>query len=87
MKNTFCGYHSEVKKIQYNFYAGGIEGIVLVKRKDNGKYALVGGFVDVGETVEDAVHREVSVACYFHHLAFYTIRNSNRISVLLHLQQ
>jgi 8-oxo-dGTP diphosphatase len=36
--------------------------IVLVKRKDppfQGKYALPGGFVEVGETVETAVVREV----------------------------
>lgn len=38
---------------------GRVIGVVLVKRKDNGKRALVGGFVDVGETTEDAVRREV----------------------------
>jgi 8-oxo-dGTP diphosphatase len=31
----------------------------LVKRKDAGKYATMGGFVEVGETSEDAVRREL----------------------------
>lgn len=31
----------------------------LVKRKDVGKYATMGGFVEVGETSEDAVRREL----------------------------
>lgn len=31
----------------------------LVKRKDAGKYATMGGFVEVGETSVDAVHREL----------------------------
>jgi ADP-ribose pyrophosphatase YjhB (NUDIX family) len=39
--------------------AGQVTGIVFVRRKDVDKYALPGGFVDVGETVEQAVHREV----------------------------
>lgn len=33
--------------------------IVLVKRQDNSKYATIGGFVEVGESVEDAVAREL----------------------------
>ena len=35
--------------------------IVLVRRKDapRDKHAIVGGFVEVGETMEDAVRREV----------------------------
>jgi ADP-ribose pyrophosphatase YjhB (NUDIX family) len=31
----------------------------LVKRKDAGKYATMGGFVEVGETSVEAVHREL----------------------------
>ena len=35
------------------------EAIILVRRKDSGKYATIGGFVEVGESVEDTVVREV----------------------------
>ena len=38
---------------------GGDDHFWLVKRKDSGKYATMGGFVDVGETSEDAVRREL----------------------------
>ncbi|MFB3764966.1 MAG: NUDIX domain-containing protein [Methanotrichaceae archaeon] len=37
------------------------DGIMLIQRKNppyEGRYALPGGFVEVGETVEDAVRRE-----------------------------
>ena len=37
----------------------GDDGVVLVKRGDNGKYATMGGFVDVGELPRDAVAREL----------------------------
>jgi 8-oxo-dGTP diphosphatase len=33
--------------------------IVLVRRRDSGKYATIGGFVEVGESVEETVQREV----------------------------
>eukprot|EP00614_Pseudopedinella_elastica_P001767 CAMPEP_0172598838 /NCGR_PEP_ID=MMETSP1068-20121228/18906_1 /TAXON_ID=35684 /ORGANISM="Pseudopedinella elastica, Strain CCMP716" /LENGTH=198 /DNA_ID=CAMNT_0013398867 /DNA_START=203 /DNA_END=796 /DNA_ORIENTATION=- len=33
--------------------------IVLVKRRDSGKYATIGGFVEVGEDTETAVKREL----------------------------
>mmetsp|Transcript_4955 Transcript_4955/g.14023 ORF Transcript_4955/g.14023 Transcript_4955/m.14023 type:complete len:205 (-) Transcript_4955:720-1334(-) len=32
--------------------------VLLVRRRDNGKLAVMGGFVEVGESVEDACHRE-----------------------------
>lgn len=37
-------------------------GIILIKRKNNpfkGKWAVPGGFIKEGETVEEAAHREV----------------------------
>lgn len=37
----------------------GGSSIVLVKRQDNGKYATIGGFVDIGEPVEKTVAREL----------------------------
>lgn len=37
----------------------GEDHVWLVKRKDQGKYATMGGFVEVGETSEDAVRREL----------------------------
>jgi 8-oxo-dGTP diphosphatase len=33
--------------------------ILLVRRADSGKYATIGGFVEVGESVEETVSREV----------------------------
>jgi len=36
-----------------------MKGIVMVKRKDGRGHAMVGGFVEVGETVEQAMVREV----------------------------
>ena len=37
----------------------GDDAVVLVRRGDNGKYATMGGFVDVGEDPRDAVAREL----------------------------
>jgi 8-oxo-dGTP diphosphatase len=37
----------------------GTEHVWLVRRKDTNQLAIVGGFVDIGETVLDAVHREL----------------------------
>lgn len=37
----------------------GDDAVVLVRRGDNGKYATMGGFVDVGELPSDAVAREL----------------------------
>jgi ADP-ribose pyrophosphatase YjhB (NUDIX family) len=48
-------------------YTGHVTGLVFVKRKDVGRYAIVGGFVDIGETVEEAVIREV----YTHYTALH----------------
>lgn len=33
--------------------------VVLVRRADNGKYATIGGFVNIGESVEATVAREL----------------------------
>jgi 8-oxo-dGTP diphosphatase len=33
--------------------------VVLVRRQDNGKFATIGGFVEVNESVEDTVAREL----------------------------
>ncbi|CAN0582934.1 unnamed protein product, partial [Ectocarpus sp. 12 AP-2014] len=33
--------------------------VLVVRRKDNGKLACIGGFVEVGETLEEATRREV----------------------------
>jgi len=57
--------------------------IYLVKRKDTGQHATIGGFVNVGETVEDAMIRELyeetgirldyhSMASHFHLLGAYS---------------
>ena len=35
------------------------EGVMLVRRSDNGKYATMGGFIDVGESPHEAVEREL----------------------------
>ena len=37
----------------------GEDAVVLVRRGDNGKFATMGGFVDVGEAPRDAVAREL----------------------------
>lgn len=36
-----------------------VESVLVVRRKDNGQLACIGGFVEVGETLEDATRREV----------------------------
>lgn len=36
-----------------------VDAILVIRRKDNDKLACVGGFVEVGETLEHAVRREV----------------------------
>lgn len=36
-----------------------VESVLVVRRKDNGKLACIGGFVEVGETLEEATRREV----------------------------
>lgn len=33
--------------------------MLVVRRRDNGKLACIGGFVNVGETLQEAVRREV----------------------------
>lgn len=33
--------------------------VLVIKRKDNGKWALPGGFIDEGETAEEAAAREL----------------------------
>eukprot|EP00903_Cladosiphon_okamuranus_P015209 g14057.t1 len=38
---------------------GEVESVLVVRRKDNGKLACIGGFVEVGETLEQATRREV----------------------------
>lgn len=38
---------------------GKVESILVIRRKDNGKLACIGGFVEVGEKLEDTVRREV----------------------------
>jgi len=46
--------------------ASGSQHVWLVKRRDTGQLATVGGFVNVGETVEQAVFREVEEETGFH---------------------
>lgn len=36
-----------------------VESVLVVRRQDNGKLACIGGFVEVGETLEEATRREV----------------------------
>ncbi|KAJ1462926.1 mutator mutt protein, partial [Pelagophyceae sp. CCMP2097] len=38
----------------------GPDAVVLVRRRDNGLYATMGGFVDVGEDLHAAVARELA---------------------------
>ncbi|CAM9373519.1 unnamed protein product [Choristocarpus tenellus] len=40
-------------------HTGQVKEVLVIRRKDNGKLACVGGFVAVGETLEKAVTREV----------------------------
>ncbi|CAM9232644.1 unnamed protein product, partial [Sphacelaria rigidula] len=42
-----------------NSATGEVESIMVIRRKDNGKLACIGGFVEVGETLESAVRREI----------------------------
>ena len=41
---------------------GGVDAVVLVRRRDNGLHATMGGFVDVGERLHDAVRRDTARA-------------------------
>lgn len=36
-----------------------VGSVLVVRRRDNGKLACIGGFVEVGETLEEATRREV----------------------------
>ncbi|CAM9250211.1 unnamed protein product, partial [Pylaiella littoralis] len=38
---------------------GEVGSVLVVRRRDNGKLACIGGFVEVGETLEQATRREV----------------------------
>ena len=51
-------YHY-LKSLFLKFRIGEPNYIWLAKRKDTGQYAVVGGFVEVGESTEDALVREL----------------------------
>lgn len=36
-----------------------VDSVLVIRRRDNNKLACIGGFVEVGETLEEAVRREV----------------------------
>lgn len=52
-------YHGTWPVNHQSIYPLKVESILVIRRKDNGKLACIGGFVEVGEKLEDTVRREV----------------------------